>query len=463
MSVTPPRSIQAYCEISLPSSGNQQQNELLLLQALLDRGIFAHDQFFLYQNGREIRIVGDPCAKITVEEEAVSLWLRSTEQTRHEEIRLDPFKQVERLLMDVPVSSPTAYGYVAFDMMRHYFEYGTAKALVSPLLCFIVPSIEIHLTAHGIYLRSLDEHVIQDITHAWEYATQCAVPPAPHPTTLEISMEDRTWYEQSVRALTEAIRSDASYGGPFQKAILSRAVNVPGPLDLLGTYALVQGDPSARSYCFRLGTNAAVGSSPEILLKADAAGSIRTHPLAGTRWRGNTSQEDAELRNQLHTSRKQQIEHLISVVAAQREMEAVCQDETVFIHGLAHVQQYRTVQHLASRLYGRLAPNKSVWDALRAVFPGVTVSGISKASAISWIDRLEQVSRGLYAGAIGWINSDGSADLAIAIRTIFQRDSLVSFYAGAGIVADSDPADEYEETWHKMQAMWPYFVRSKSR
>jgi salicylate synthetase len=92
----------------------------------------------------------------------------------------------------------------------------------------------------------------------------------------------------------------------------------------------------------------------------------------------------------------------------------------------------------------------------------VTVSGIAKPVSLEWITRLEPTPRGIYAGAVGWIASNGSADLAIAIRTIFQRGQTVTFQAGAGIVADSDPTDEYEETWHKMQTMWPYMILKKS-
>src|SRR5205085_10018995 len=136
-----------------------------------------------------------------------------------------------------------------------------------------------------------------------------------------------------------------------------------------------------------------------------------------------------------------------SVLEVQHELESVCIDESVSIRGLAHVQKYRTVQHLASRLSGVLAPPYTVWDALRALFPGVTVSGIAKATALEWITRLEPTPRGMYAGAIGWISNNGAADLAIAIRTIFQRGNTVSFHAGVGIVTDSDPRDEYEETW----------------
>ncbi len=459
LSVSPVRKV-AYCETFLPSFTTRRLDELLFTRMLLQHRIIEPDRFFLYKNGEsEIQLVGDPFAWLTVDLETVSSQLSDTEQVCREKLEADPFKQIERLLLSLPIASPRAYGYVSFDIVRSYFSYGEKKEFDTPLLCFIVPKVEIRLSERGICIRCIDAQVVRQIATLWEDTFHQESFPPPAATRLAPTMEDRAWYEQGVRTLTADIRANIAGCGPFQKAIFARSVEVPGPLDLLGTYGCIQREPSARSYCFRLRNDAAVGLSPETLLEADAHGSIKTHPLAGTRWRGRTDQEDAYLNEQLQTSYKQQVEHLLSVIAVQREMESVCLGETVCIHGLAHVQRYRTVQHLATRLVGQLAPGRTTWDGLRAVFPGVTVSGVGKEAAIAWIDRLEQRPRGLYAGAIGWIDSDGSADLAIAIRTVFQRGSRVFFWAGAGIVADSDPADEYEETWHKMRAIWPYFVR----
>lgn len=450
-----------YSEAFLPVLDGQEQDALSLLRMLLDRQLITRDQFFLYRNvAGETRIVGDPFAVVTVDTEAISFSCLETGQLRQEAVSMNPFKQVERILWNAPLSSSTAYGYITFDLLRHSFAYGKEKQLESPLLCFFIPKIEIRLTAQGASVRCVDTQVMRTIADIWEEVMHQERPAAARPTPLTITTEDRAWYEQAVRTLVATIGQDAALDGPLQKVILSRPLQVSGPMDLLGTYELVQKDPLARSYCFRLGQDAAVGASPEILFQADAAGHIRTHPLAGTRWRGANQEEDARLKAQLQASRKQQMEHLISAVAVQSELETVCQQGTVSIRNMAHVQQYRTVQHLASQISGQLAPSKTSWDALQAIFPGVTVSGISKAAAIAWIDRLEQTPRGLYAGAIGWMSQDGSADLAIAIRTIFQRGSRTIFQAGAGIVLDSDPTDEYEETWHKMQTMWPYFVRA---
>jgi len=131
----------------------------------------------------------------------------------------------------------------------------------------------------------------------------------------------------------------------------------------------------------------------------------------------------------------------------------LCLSETVRIFDFMEVKQYRCVQHLSSRVGGQLAPGNTLWDALRVLFPGITVSGLDKARALEWIDRLESGPRGLYAGGIGWINSSGMADLAIAIRSVYQYDQDVYLNAGAGIVAESVPANEYVESVNKMNTM----------
>lgn len=122
------------------------------------------------------------------------------------------------------------------------------------------------------------------------------------------------------------------------------------------------------------------------------------------------------------------------------------------------MKKYRTVQHLSSRAGGQLKAGYTLWDGLKALFPGITVSGIDKASALAWIDRLEDHPRGVYAGGLGWIDSNGAADIAITLRSIFQYGKQVVFQAGAGIVAESKPKYEYMETVNKMKTMLSYLV-----
>lgn len=460
--------ISSYAEITIPNLPGdfQQQQGILLLRQLIASGLLKTNQYMLYRQEDlpEIRIAAEPFAVVTVTPNTVSLQT-DEQETRSEPRSADPLKQVERLLTHVAIPDATAYGYVAFDMARCYMPSGTFKDISAPLTSFFVPKFELILSPETIRIRSLDismlEHALDIITNAeWQQAS-----PLAEAERFPVTEQDSSWYMQGVQTITDAIHHDASISGPFQKAILSRAATVSqnGDLDLLETYRLAeQGNIFARAYCLNLGTEAAVGCSPETLLEADTTGMVSTNPLAGTRWRGKTPEEDGKLAAMLDSSHKQRTEHLISVLEAQRELERVCTPGSVAVRGLAHIQKYRTVQHLASRLSGVLTSPYTVWDALRVLFPGVTVSGIAKPVALEWITQLEPTPRGLYAGAIGWISSNGAADFAITIRTLFQSSKHVWFQAGAGIVTDSDPRDEYEETWHKMQTMWPYMVRLKA-
>src|SRR5438105_5854252 len=374
--------ISSYIEITIPNPDKElQQQGVLLLRQLLADGLIKTNQYMLYTDcdQQEVRIAADPFAVVTVTLETVSLQRIDTGETRQESLASNPLKQVERLLASIPLPDATAYGYISFDLARCFMSPDKMKDIHAPLLSFFVPKLELHLSPETIRIRSLEVHVLERALDVIMNTTWQHTPPSPAPERFPITDGDASWYMQGVQTITDAIHHDAGIGGPFQKAILSRAVTLSqeGDLDLLETYCLAeQQDTSVRSYCFRLGTDAAVGCSPETLLEADTTGMLSSNPLASTRWRGKTPEEDAHLTAALGTSHKQRTEHLLSVLEVHRELESVCIAGSVCVRGLAHIQKYRTVQHLASRLSGFLASPYTVWDAIRALFPGVTVSGI---------------------------------------------------------------------------------------
>lgn len=178
-----------------------------------------------------------------------------------------------------------------------------------------------------------------------------------------------------------------------------------------------------------------------------------TNPLAGTRPRSDSLEQDEQFNRELFTDAKEVKEHALSIWLAQDELSEFCLPHTVRVFDFMQVKQYRWVQHLSSRLGGQLQPGKTLWDALKVLFPGITVSGIDKQRALVWIDRLEQEPRGIYAGGIGWVDSRDMADLAIAIRSAYQYGDAVYLNAGAGIVAESIPQNEYLESVNKMNTM----------
>jgi salicylate synthetase len=410
-----------------------------ILKGLLDAGVM--DDYLLYESGTETRIVGGCLARVLLSGD--ELIIEGPSGPRRSERARDPFKQIERMLAEVGIPHWTAYGYVGFDVARFYHPYG--KAMSWPLLHLVIPAIEVCLRGGCAFVQSAaDREEIERIVSTASN-DQTTVDPTPP----DIDFSDRDDYQKKVLSLSEAIRA-----GELEKAILSRCVDVPGALDVLGTYAAaVRTNNAARSYCFRLGHVAGVGLSPELLLEADASGLVMTNPLAGTRPRGADAEEDLRIRNELRTDAKEVKEHALSILAAQEELRSICLADSVRIYDFMQVKPFRCVQHLSSRVSGRLAQDKTVWDALKVLFPGITVSGIDKSTALRFIDRLEREPRGVYGGAIGWIDSRGAADMAIAIRAVYQYGSTVRLNAGAGIVAESIEEREYIESVNKMNTM----------
>ncbi|WP_310413020.1 salicylate synthase [Chamaesiphon sp. OTE_8_metabat_110] len=424
----------AYHELFVPETKDPQS----LLQNLLDIGLFS--SYMLYEGDRQTRIAGNTLASIAVSTDTVTLNYLGEIESRS--IVGDPLHQVKQMLESLPIENWTAYGYVGFDMARFYSSY--SKAIEQPLLYFSIPETELQITEKGIRIKSVKSltKIIEALAIDRPLRSYTATPP-----TLDFA--DREYYQAKVSEMVAAIQA-----GHLHKAIIARSVKVKGQMDLLGTYRLgTESNNSARSYCFQFDDVSAVGFSPEILMTVDADRFAITNPLAGTRPRSENLERDEQLSRELFTDAKEVKEHALSIWLAQDEIAALCVPESVRVLDFMEVKQYRCVQHLSSRVGGELQPDKTLWDALKVLFPGITVSGINKQAALEWIDRLETEPRGLYAGGIGWIDSRGTADLAIAIRSAYQYGDTIHFNAGAGIVAESVPEHEYVESVNKMNTM----------
>jgi anthranilate synthase component 1/salicylate synthetase len=202
----------------------------------------------------------------------------------------------------------------------------------------------------------------------------------------------------------------------------------------------------------------AAGFCPETVLQAGPDRIVSTQPLAGTRALGADPHENLRLRQELLNDPKELLEHTLSVQAACDELRRVCTPDSVVVNELLSVKERGSVQHLASRVSGRLSADNTAWDALEAVYPGVTASGIPKAAARDYIARTEPSPRGLYAGAVLTASSDGALDAGLVLRTVFEKDGRQWLRAGAGIVAESRPEREYEETCEKLRSVAPHLV-----
>ena len=200
-----------------------------------------------------------------------------------------------------------------------------------------------------------------------------------------------------------------------------------------------------------------IGSSPEVMVKAEIdpmGGTLATlRPIAGTRPRGKTPQEDALLAKELLQDPKEIAEHVMLVDLGRNDLGRACIYGTVKVDELMVIERYSHVMHIVSNVIGQLAPDKSAWDLLKACFPAGTVSGAPKIRAMEIINELETSRRGVYSGVYGYYDFEGQLNSAIAIRTMVLRDRAVSVQAGAGIVADSDPQKEYAETLSKARGL----------
>ncbi|MFC8500748.1 anthranilate synthase component I [Pedococcus sp. NPDC057267] len=259
-------------------------------------------------------------------------------------------------------------------------------------------------------------------------------------------------FEQMVQDAKEDIRA----GEVFQ-VVLSQRFSTPCPADALDVYrALRTANPSPYMYLLRLphpdgGSYDVVGSSPEALVKVTGRRAI-THPIAGSRPRGKTPEEDLALAEDLLADPKERSEHVMLVDLGRNDLQRVCEPGTVDVVEFMNVRRYSHVTHLESTVVGDIRPACTAYDVLRATFPAGTLSGAPKPRALSLIEHYEPSRRGVYGGVVGYLDFHGDLDMAIAIRTALVKDGTAHVQAGAGIVADSVPTTEYEETVNKAAA-----------
>ncbi len=256
-------------------------------------------------------------------------------------------------------------------------------------------------------------------------------------------------YEQAVRRIQEYI----AQGDVFQVNLAmrqSRPVDV-APEVLYEWLRVV--NPSPYMGMLRTPSFALVSASPELLVKLDG-GKLSTRPIAGTRRRGRTPEEDRALEDELLSSDKERAEHVMLVDLERNDLGRVSEYGSVKVPELMTVERYSHVMHLVSQVEGRLARGKDALDVLAAVFPGGTITGAPKIRTMEIIEELEPTRRGPYTGSLGWIDYSGNMEFNIIIRTIAMRDGVCRIQAGAGIVIDSVPEREFYESLNKAKALW---------
>lgn len=238
--------------------------------------------------------------------------------------------------------------------------------------------------------------------------------------------------------------------GEIIQAVPSQRMSRPTSASPFNVYRQLRSiNPSPYLFYLDLGEFQIFGASPEALCKA-SSGHVEMHPIAGTIKRGKTKQEDDANERKLLADTKETAEHAMLVDLGRNDVNRVCKPETVKVTSLMHIEKYSHVMHIVSNVCGQLRDDKTSYDAFRSIFPAGTLSGAPKIRAVELVAEAEGQLRGVYGGSVGWFGFNGNMDTAIAIRCMVHKDGVLHLQAGAGVVHDSNPTSEYEETINKV-------------
>lgn len=299
-------------------------------------------------------------------------------------------------------------------------------------------------------IDELCEHLAAPAPH---YLIDLRAPRVPVASRSNMTPEE---FERAVSKAKEYIRA-----GDIVQVVLSQRFTCEKPGDPLDVYrALRSVNPSPYMYCLDFGARSIVGSSPEIHVRCEA-GAVEIRPIAGTRPRSENEVEDRRLAEELLADPKERAEHIMLVDLARNDLGRVCRFGSVRVPELMVIERYSHVMHIVSDVTGELDPRFDMYDVMKATFPAGTVSGAPKIRAMEIIAELEPSQRGPYAGAVGYFSYAGNLDSCITIRTVLMDEQRAHVQAGAGIVADSDPQREFEETCSKARAVMQALALSK--
>ncbi|GAA3602911.1 salicylate synthase [Kineosporia mesophila] len=347
-----------------------------------------------------------------------------------------------------------AFGWARFELALHRAGQESGVSGQEPLLHLVLPQVELVVERDGgqVEIRAAEP----DQQHSARQALEQTVPVAPRgPGPIEADLLAGAGPYRA--AVARAVQDIATTR--LEKVILSREVPLASAPDLVATFlAGRRVVTAARSFHLDLGGWRATGFSPETVVEVQADGRVSTQPLAGTRALGLGSERDEANRLDLLSDLKEIAEHATSVRLAVQEAESICEPGSVRVEDFMSVLPRGAVQHLASRVAGRLAPGRGAWDAFGTFFPAVTASGIPKAEAYEALVRLEGSARGLYSGAVIVADHTGALDAALVLRSVFTQQGRSWLRAGAGVVAASTPERELEETCEKLRSVAPHLV-----
>jgi anthranilate synthase component 1 len=393
---------------------------------------------------------------------------------------LDPFKELEKLVLryrpvrieGLPRFCGGAVGYIGYDMVRFFErlpeiardegEFPDCAFMLADTLIVFDHVKHKMLIISNAFVEDDPDRAYDEAVERIESVISRLKSPLPYvkllegrPRMLEIgedlSINSNFSREEFVRAVKRV--KDYIAAGDAIQVVLSQRLSFPMKVDPFRFYrALRMVNPSPYMYFLRFGDLQLVGASPEMMVRVEG-NLAQTRPIAGTRRRGGTPQEDRELERELLDDPKERAEHVMLVDLGRNDLGRVCEFGTVRVTELMVVERYSHVMHIVSNVVGRLRKDKNAFDVIRACFPAGTLSGAPKVRAMEIIEELEPVRRGPYGGAVGYFSFYGDADTAITIRTLVAKNGVGYVQAGAGIVADSVPEKEHEECLNKAKAL----------
>ncbi|CAH2031594.1 anthranilate synthase component I [Trichlorobacter ammonificans] len=361
-----------------------------------------------------------------------------------------------------------AVGCLGYDMVRHFECLPAENAdtigawdswfmVTDSLLVFDSVKQKIQVVANAFldaattpedaYRQAVEriEALVAKLRRPLEHRSETA--PAEAAVAFASNMT-REQFEESVERAKEYVRA-----GDIIQVVLSQRFSGSLTVDPFDVYRVLRTlNPSPYLFFLRMDDTVVTGASPEVMVRKEGT-HVELRPIAGTRPRGATPEEDARLAEELLADPKERAEHVMLVDLGRNDLGRVCRSGSVEVSELMVIERYSHVMHIVSNVRGELEGERDAFDLVRATFPAGTLSGAPKIRAMEIIDELEPVRRGIYGGAVGYVSFSGNMDLAIAIRTLVVKDGQVHLQAGAGIVADSDPAAEWQETVNKAMAV----------
>lgn len=400
--------------------------------------------------------------------------IRRGKKTERFTTEKDPFYEVKKIMADfkyVPVEGLPRFtgglvGYVGYDTVRFVEDIPDKNpegidipdirlVLTDTILIFDHVDHKIKVVsnafvsgnavkAYGAAKRKVDR-IVSKLKKA---GIKSAAPKPARSSSRVRSNFTENEFCQIVEKAREHIRA-----GDIIQIVLSQRFMKKTKADAFSIYrALRSINPSPYMYFLKFGKDRIVGSSPEILVRCEDR-LVEVRPIAGTRRRGATAEEDMRLEQELLADPKERAEHIMLVDLGRNDIGRVSDFGTVKAQEVMHIEKYSHVMHIVSDVVGHLGKGKDVYDLIRATFPAGTVAGAPKVRAMELIDEFETLRRGPYAGCVGYISFSGNIDMCITIRTIVMREGMAYVQAGAGIVLDSEPKKEYQETVNKAKAL----------